>query len=148
MNVRSAVGAGLAAGLIGAVAMTISETVEARLIKREASTVPGRVGAKLSGHGEDPAAVNRLNAPVHWTHGISLGAVRGLLGLTPLGPVGATVVHYGMVWGGDALLYRSLGIAPWPWEWQGRELITDLSHKCVYAVVTGASFQLLRRATV
>lgn len=146
VNVLGAVGIGLVAGLIGTVAMTISEMVEARLTKREASTVPGQVGAKLSGHGEDPATVKRLNTPVHWTHGISLGAVRGLLGLTPLGPVWATVVHYGAVWGGDVLLYRSLGIAPWPWKWERRELITDLFHKGVYAVVTGVAFELLRTA--
>lgn len=143
MNVLIAVGLGLVAGLIGTVALTISETVEARLTKREASMVPGQVGAKLSGRGEDPAAVSRLNTPVHWAHGITLGAVCGLLGLTPLGPIWATVVFFGAVWGGDALLYRSLGLAPWPWKWEPQELVTDLFHKGVYAVVTGVAFEVL-----
>lgn len=138
---------GLAAGLVGTVAMTLSETVEARLTKRAPSTVPGQVGAKLSGQGQDRAAVQRLNTPVHWVHGISLGAVRGLLGLTSLGPVAASAVHYGTVWNGDALLYRGLGIAPWPWRWTRQELITDLFHKGVYAAAAGIAFERLRRAS-
>ncbi len=145
MNVLIAVGVGLVAGLIGTVVLTISETVEASLTKRKASTVPGQVGVKLVGHGEDPAAVRRFNTPVHWAHGITLGAVRGLLGLIPLGPVVATVVFFGAVWGGDALLYRGLGIADWPWKWERQELATDLFHKGVYAVVTSVAFVLLWR---
>ncbi|SES00429.1 hypothetical protein SAMN05216188_11959 [Lentzea xinjiangensis] len=146
MNVLGAVGVGLAAGLVGTAVLTISETVEARLTKREDSTVPGQVGAKLSGRGENPVVVKRLNGPVHWAHGITLGAVRGLIGLTPLGPVSATIAHYAVVWGGDVLLYRSLGIAEWPSKWQRRELVTDLFHKGVYAVATGVAFESLRPA--
>jgi hypothetical protein len=63
----------------------------------------------LSDKGGDEAAAARLNTPVHWIHGITLGAVRGALGLTGLGAVAATAVHYAAVWGGDVLLYRTLG---------------------------------------
>ena len=69
--------------------------------------------------------------------------MRGLLWLAGLGPVAATAVHYAAVWGGDTLLYRSLGIAPWPWQSPGGEVARDLSHKGVYAVVTGVAFELL-----
>ncbi len=143
VNVLLAVGLGMVAGLVGTIALTVSETIEMRVTSREPSTVPGQVGAKLLGKGDDQAAVERLNSPVHWIHGITMGAVRGLLGLTVLGPVLATVVHYALVWGGDVLLYRSLGIAPWPWQWKGQELVTDLFHKGVYALVTGVTFHLL-----
>ncbi|MFE9400132.1 hypothetical protein [Streptomyces flavidovirens] len=73
-----------------------------------------------------------------------MGAVRGALALTGLGPVAATAVHYAVVWGGDVMLYRSLGIAPWPWKWQKQELATDLFHKGIYAIATGITFELLR----
>ena len=143
MSVLIAIGLGLVAGLVGTIAMTISETIEMRATKREPSTVPGQVGTKLLGRSNDPDSPRRLNTPVHWAHGITMGAVRGLLGLTPLGPVLATVVHYALVWGGDVLLYRSLGIAPWPWQWKRQELAADLFHKAIYAVVTGVTFELL-----
>jgi hypothetical protein len=143
MIVLSALGVGLAAGLVGTVAMTVSETLEMRATSREPSTVPGQVGTKLLGRSGDPDSPKRLNTPVHWAHGITLGGLRGLLGLTALGPVLATVVHYGAVWGGDALLYRSLGIAAWPWQWKRQELLADLFHKGVYAVVTSVTFELL-----
>ena len=139
-----AIGFGLLAGLAGTVALTLSETLEMRLTGREASMVPGQVGAKLLGRDPDQEPnLGRLSTIVHWSHGISLGAVRGLLWLAGLGPVAATAVHYAAVWGGDALLYRSLGISPWPWQWKGGELARDLFHKGVYAVVTGVVFELL-----
>ncbi|WP_103349894.1 hypothetical protein [Amycolatopsis sp. CA-128772] len=146
MNVAVALGLGLVAGAVGTVVLTASETVEQRLTHREISNVPGQVGAALSGHRGDEAAVTRLNTPVHWIHGITLGAVRGALGLTGLGAVAATAVHYAVVWGGDVGLYRSLSIAPLPWEWKRQELVTDLFHKGVYAVATGVAFELLRNA--
>jgi len=114
MNVALALGLGLAAGAVGTVVLTLSETLEQRLTRRPASTVPGQVGASLSGKGGDEAAADRLNTPIHWIHGITMGAVRGALGLTGLGAVPATAVFYVLVWGGDVLLYRTLGIAPWP----------------------------------
>jgi hypothetical protein len=44
-----------------------------------------------------PDVVQRLNPIVHWIHGISLGAVRGLLDLAGLGALAATVVFYPLV---------------------------------------------------
>ncbi|MGX1887660.1 hypothetical protein [Streptomyces sp. NPDC055287] len=147
MNVALALGLGLAAGAVGTVVLTLSETIEQRLTGRETSTVPGRVGAALTGKKGDEATAEKLNTPVHWAHGITLGAVRGALALTGLGPVAATAVHYALVWGGDVTLYRSLGIAPWPWQWSPQELATDLFHKGIYAIATGITFELLRNAT-
>lgn len=144
MSVATAILFGLAAGLVGTVVMTISETLESRVTAREPSTVPGQVGSKLLGRPLDGDSPKRLNGPVHWSHGILLGAVRGLLGLTGLGALAATVLHFIIVWGGDVLLYRALGIAPMPWHWKGQELATDLFHKGVYALATGVTFELLR----
>ena len=70
---------GMVAGAVGAVAMTITQRVEMSLWGRAPSTVPGQVGAHLV-PGADPAVpgdVARLNGPVHWGHGIAMGALRG-----------------------------------------------------------------------
>lgn len=73
-------------------------------------------------------------------HGIILGAVRGLLGVTALSAVAAFILHFPLVWGGDVMLYATLGIAPAPWDWRGKELATDLVHKGVLSVVTSLVF--------
>ena len=49
------------------------------------------------------------------------------------------------MWSSDALLYRALGIAPAPWKWRPAELATDVFHKGVYALVTGAAYDRLDR---
>jgi len=143
-----AVGMGLAAGAIGTVVLTLAENAEMRLTGREASTFPGQVGAKLAGRDPDadPDLVARLNPIVHWVHGTSLGAVRGLLDLAGLGPLAATVLFAPLVWGGDALLYRTLGLAPVPWKWERRELLTDLYGKGIFALATSGAYILLDSA--
>ncbi len=137
---------GMVAGAAGAVAMTISQRVEMSLSGRAPSTVPGQVGAHLV-PGADPAVpgdVARLDGPVHWGHGIAMGALRGILDVAGLHGPAATAAHFALVWGGDAALYRTLGIADVPWRWGSGELGADLLHKGVYAVVTGAVYDAVR----
>jgi hypothetical protein len=143
-----AIGRGLAAGAVGTVALTLAETIEMKLTGREGSTVPGQVGAKLSGRDPETAQarVERLNPIVHWAHGIGLGAVRGLLDAAGLSPRAATLVFYPIVFGGDAALYKALGIAPAPWRWSRAELATDLFGKGVLAFATSAAYILLDEA--
>ena len=144
MDVLSAVLIGLLSGLIGTIALTLSETLEMAITGREPSTVPGQVGAILLG--KDPATdpgLERKNTIVHWMHGITMGAVRGLLALTGLGALLASVLFFVLVWSGDVLLYRLLGIAPLPWKWKPQELATDLFNKGVYAAVTSIAFVLI-----
>jgi hypothetical protein len=52
----------------------------------------------------------------------------------------ASAAHFALVWGGDAALYQALGIAEAPWRWEADALITDVTHKGVYAAVTGAVY--------
>ncbi len=146
MALIQAVLRGLAAGFIGTVVLTLTETLEIAVTGREPSTVPGQVGAKLAGldPADDPHLERRSTA-VHWMHGIAMGPVRGLLAVTGLGKVGGSIVFYAIVWGGDALLYRLLGIAPVPWRWKRAELATDLSHKGVYAAATSVAYVLSAR---
>lgn len=148
MEILEAIGLGLAAGAIGTVALTIAETIELKLTGREGSTVPGQVGTKLSGRDPEtaPARVKQLNPIVHWAHGIGLGAVRGLLDVAGLGPLAATLAFYPIVFGGDAALYKVLGIAPAPWRWSRAELATDLFGKGVLAFATSGAYILLDKA--
>lgn len=148
MQTRRAVGVGVVAGAVGTVALTVAERLEMRVSGRAPSTVPGQVGASLTGHdpAADPALVERLNPAVHWAHGIGLGAVRGGLDRAGLSPLAATLAFYPMVFGGDAALYRALGIARAPWHWTRGELATDLFGKGVLAFATSAAYVLIKDA--
>ncbi len=144
-DVFRAAARGMIAGAVGTAAMTLTERLEMAISERPPSTVPGQVGAHLL-PGVDPSAerdVARLNGPVHWAHGIGMGAVRAALdGMGLRGPA-ASAAHFALLWGGDAALYRALGVADLPWRWSGDELATDVLHKGVYAMVTGAVYDAL-----
>ena len=148
MDILKAAGLGLVAGLVGTAALTLAERLEMALTGREPSTVPGQVGVKVAGRepGANPELVERLNPVVHWGHGIGLGAARGLLDAAGLGPLAATLVFYPVVFGGDAALYRALGIAPAPWHWSRAELATDLFGKGVLAFATSGAYIALENS--
>ena len=148
MQMLKAASLGLAAGAIGTVALTLAERLEMALTGRQPSTVPGQVGAKLTGLDTeaDPELVERLNPLVHWGHGIGLGAARGLLDAAGLRPLTATLAFYPVVFGGDAALYKALGIAPAPWHWTPAELATDLFGKGVLAFATSGAYIALEKA--
>ena len=136
---------GMVAGAVGTIAMTVSERLEMAVSGRQASTVPGQVGAHLLPR-QDPSSstdIERLNTPVHWVHGISMGALRGVLDQAGLRGLPASAAHFALLWGGDAALYRALGIAPAPWVWRRSELAVDLLHKGVHADVSGVVYERL-----
>jgi hypothetical protein len=141
-EILAALGRGMLAGVAGTIAMTASERLEMAVSGRSPSTVPGQVGAHLL-PGRDPKSstdVQLLNGPVHWAHGIGMGALRGALDVAGVRGREASVAHFALLWGGDAALYAALGIAEAPWRWDADALVTDVAHKGVYAAVTGAVY--------
>ena len=145
MSVLSKIARGMVSGAVGTAAMTASELLEMSVSGRAASTVPGQVGAHLlPGRDPDSAAdAEALNTAVHWAHGIAMGALRGVLDTAGLRGPAASAAHFALLWGGDAALYRTLGIADVPWRWTAAELGADLGHKAVYAAVTGLAYDEL-----
>lgn len=144
----AAVARGMLAGAVGTIAMTISERLEMAVTGREGSQVPGEVAAHLL-PGKDPGTpsdVEQLNTPMHWAHGIGMGAVRGLLDVGGVTGPAATAAHFALLWGSDATLYRALGVADVPWRWSADELAADVLSKGVYAAVTGAVYDALTPA--
>ena len=136
---------GMAAGAVGTVALTVAEQLDMKVTGRKSSDVPGQVGAHLL-PGKDPHSavdVAGLNTSVHWVHGISMGALRGVLDAAGVRGPAATAAHFALLWGGDAALYKALGIAEAPWKWSGSELASDVISKGVYAVVTGVVYDQL-----
>jgi len=135
---------GLAAGVVSTAAMTLSEKLEQAKTGRQDSMVTTEVGAILTKPRlKTGAQAAKLGQVVHWAHGITWGAIRGLLGLTPLNAFAASAIHYVSLWTSDALLYRTLKIEPLPNKWGKKALLTDLFHKLVLSGVTSAVFLLL-----
>ena len=140
----SSLAKGALAGLIGTAAMTAAQTVEMRITGRAPSLVPGHVASKLlrlEPEGDD--AMSRVSLRMHWAHGMTMGALRGLIGQGGLDGGYAAATHFALTWGGDTMLYKALGIAPWPWQWSLEELAPDVVHKGIYAAVTSAAYDRL-----
>lgn len=132
------------AGLTGVAAMTAAQTVEMRISGRAASMVPGHVASKLLGlHPSDDEALARISTGMHWVHGMTHGLVRAAIGRTGLRGPAAAAAHFALMWPSDAILYKVLGIAPWPWEWSVQELAPDVLHKGVYVMATSAAYDRL-----
>jgi hypothetical protein len=141
----AALGRGLVAGAVGTAAMTVPERLQMAVPGREGSQVPGEGGAGLLPEKDQESAtdVAQLNTTVHWAHGVTMGALRGALDVAGLRGPQASMAHFALLWGGDAALYRALGVADVPWHWASDQLATDLLHKGVYAAVTGVVYDAL-----
>jgi hypothetical protein len=144
-RLAEAIGKGLVAGLAGTGAMTISSTLEMNARHRTASSAPADAAAKVLGIAgfADDAAKQRFGTLVHWSYGTGWGAVRALLGLAGLPPAAATAAHLTAVWGSEAVMLPSLGVAPPFWTWGAEEVAIDVWHHVVYATVTGLTYELL-----
>lgn len=135
---------GAAAGLIGTAVMTAAQAAEMRLTGRKPSLVPGRVASKLLRlKPADEQALSRISTGMHWAHGMTMGTVRALIGRGGLHGGAAAAAHFALTWSGDVMLYKALGIAPWPWQWSLEELAPDILHKSTYAVATSAAYDRL-----
>lgn len=142
----AAVGKGLAAGLVGTAAMTVSSTLEARMRQREPSTAPARAASQVLGVAPvDEQGERRFNTLVHWGYGTGWGAVRGLLGAAGLRGPGAAVAHLGVVWGAEQVVLPATGVAPPAHKWSSTEIAIDLWHHVVYVLGTSLAYVWLDR---
>ena len=144
-TVSAAVGRGLAAGLVGTAAMTVSSTVEAKWRGRAFSHAPADATAKALGIKAfvSPQAYDRFSNLAHWGYGTGWGVVRGVLGAVGMRPARATAAHGAAVWGSAAVTLPALDVAP-PFVFWGREEVAiDLFHHAVYAVATGLAYELV-----
>jgi hypothetical protein len=133
------------AGLAGTAAMTVSSTLEAKLRGRAPSSAPARATAKVLGITafDTPLAEARFNDLSHWGYGTAWGVVRGILGATRLRPAAATAAHGAAVWGSAAVTLPALDVAPPFVFWGRKEVAIDLFHHAVYALATGAAYELI-----
>ena len=137
----------LIAGAIGTAAMTLSSTAEARLRKREPSTVPAEAVRKILGlEPAAPDAAAKLTTVVHWVYGTSWGAVRSVLGVLGLRAPIAAAAHFSALWGSELVMLPALDVTPPIKQWSRTDLAIDATHHFVYVVATSGAYTLLNSA--
>ncbi len=96
----AAIGKGLLAGIAATAAMTLSQMIEMKITKRKPSNATVKVAEDTAGI--KPATKEdeqKLSQELHWGYGTAWGVARGIIGLTGLKGLPATLVHFGAVWG-------------------------------------------------
>lgn len=140
----SALMKGVAAGVAGAAAMTLSQAIEKKLSGRAASTAPADVAHAVTGVDIDtPDRAAHVSTAMQWNLGVTSGVIRGLMGASGHHGAAAAAAHFALLWGGDRALEAATGAACLPWAMSGGELATDALHKAVLSGVTSTVYELL-----
>jgi hypothetical protein len=134
----SAIGKGLLAGIAATAAMTLSQMIEMKITKREASNATIKVAEDTTGvKPATPQDKNQLSQEVHWGYGSAWGVARGLIGLTGLKGLPATLLHFGAVWGTALVMLPKHDAAKPINEQEPKEIAIDVLHHAVYAITAG-----------
>ena len=137
-NLGQAALKGALGGLAGVAVMTAGEKVEQRLTGRPNSYVPGRTLGNLLGLTRPDENRFGRNMAMHYTTGVMLGALRGLMAAANLRGPYASLMHTPVRLSTDQLLENLTGVGAPPWTWPRDELLIDVLHKAVYSLATGA----------
>jgi hypothetical protein len=140
----SAIGKGLLAGIAATAAITLSQMIEMKISKREASDAPVKVAEDTAGI--KPASQEdkqQLSQELHWGYGTAWGIARGLIGLTGLKGLPATLVHFGAVWGTALVMLPKHGAAKPVNNQKPQEIAIDMLHHGVYAITAGLVYDSL-----
>ena len=128
---------GAAAGLAGVGAMTLTEKIEQRFTHRPDSYVPARTLARLLRLPRPDEDDWTRNMVMHWSNGLVLGPVRGMMAAANLRGPWASLMLTPLRLSWDQTLENATGVGAPPWTWPRKELAIDVFHKTVFALATG-----------
>ena len=139
-----AIGKGLLAGLVATAAITLSQIIEMKITKRKPSEAPLKVaeetvGLKPVSRGDK----QKLSNEIHWSYGTVWGITRGLISLTGLKGIPATLIHFGAIWGTAMVILPKFKAAPPIYKEDAKAIAIDGFHHAVYAVTAGLAFDTL-----
>lgn len=141
-------GIGLAAGLVGTLAITASQMIEMRLRKRKPSPTPAKAVEKVLGiEPAGPEAEKRLSTLTHFGYGTAWGAFRGLLDSAGVHDPAATALHFAAVEGTAMVMLPALQVAPPVKEWGAQEIAVESLHHLVYVTAVGVTYGYLAGRT-
>ncbi|WP_202925342.1 hypothetical protein [Mucilaginibacter sp. 14171R-50] len=140
----SAIGKGLLAGLAATAAMTLSQMIEMKINKREPSDATLKVAEDTAGlKPASPQEKQQLSQEIHWSYGTAWGIARGLIGLTGLKGLPATLAHFGAVWGAALVMLPKHDAAKPINKQKPQEIGIDILHHGIYAVTAGMVYDAL-----
>jgi len=144
----SAIGKGLLAGLAATAAITLSQMIEMKITKREPSEAPVKVTREVTGiKPANAAQKEKVSHEIHWAYGTVWGIARGIIGLTGLKGLPATIVHFGAVWGTSMIMLPAFKAAPPVTEEDAKTIAIDGLHHAVYALAAGFAYDALDAGT-
>jgi len=126
------------AGLAGVAVMTVSEKLEQRLTSRPDSYVPAHTLGHLLGLRDADADRWPRNMAMHWSSGVVLGALRGVMAAGNLRGPWAASMHAPVRLTWDQTLENLTGVGAPPWTWPRGEVAIDVLHKTIFSLATGA----------
>lgn len=174
-KVASTLGKGLAAGLAGTLAITVSQMIEMKLTNRGMSDAPAKVGGDVLGvepkgeaelekrkadHSsngvhevEDKVAFNKdkFSQLMHFGYGTGWGEARGIMDLIGIRGLLASLLHFGAVWGTALVMLPAKNAAQPVTKWPPKQIVIDVIHHAVYALAAGVMYDAMsdeeKRAT-
>lgn len=139
--------AGALAGVAGSIALALTDYVERKYINQSDSAASDKAGDAL-GIGDNPTAKPALSAQMmNFGYGAVAGAIRGaVLGLGYTGIAGKL-----LYWGTTALssktILPALGLAPQLQKAPPRNMVANLAHHGIYALVSIVVLSAFKRFT-
>jgi hypothetical protein len=144
----AAIGKGVLAGLAGTAAITISQMIEMSVTKRKSSDAPVKVAQQvinIKPAKNDTAGNEQLSQEIHWAYGTVWGISRGLIGLTGLKGIPASLVHFAAIWGTSMVMLPKFKISPPVHKQDAQTVAIDGLHHAVYALATGLAYDAFDR---
>ena len=135
------------AAFFGTVVMTVGQEIELRINKRPISHTPALAVFKILRLDFERLSEKMkiiLSYLVHFGYGTFFGfplALLYLFGVTGFWVV--TISYFFIVWIQGLIVIPLLGIAPPPWHWGAKAILTEMGHKAVYAFAATYTFFLL-----
>jgi hypothetical protein len=143
-SVKESVGRGVAAGLMGTVAMTAFQRwVEMPISGRGESYQPAELVERVLGRRVEQPNRRRSNYAAHFGVGAAWGAAHAALARAGVRAPWTAAAAFGLLWPADVTSMAVLGLGDPPWRWAGRDLAVDVADKLVLAVATGMVYQAL-----
>jgi hypothetical protein len=139
----TAIGRGLLAGLAATAAMTISQMIEMKITGRKASDATLKVAEETLGVKPAPGEKAKMSEEVHFAYGASWGIARGLIGLTGLKGLPATLAHFAAVWGTSMIMLPAFKVSPPVTEEDPKSIAIDGFHHVIYAITAGLTYDAL-----
>jgi hypothetical protein len=162
-------GRGLIAGLAGTIAITVSQIIEMKITKRDASNSPVKVGGDIMGvepkgladqekekikTGKSSKALTeevesnqqKFGQLIHFGYGTSWGLARGIMDLAGVHGLPATTLHFGALWGTALVMLPSTGASEPITGWTPKQVAIDVLHHAVYAIAAGYIYDGMAKA--